>query len=211
MAYQLMIRNMSNLEVKFNTMEDNELMSENNKKPWINKDLFSSERKDKEILNFDRNKRETKLNAVPRTEVYNPIRYNEYYTELRNRGLDKDDILCGVHEKTIKINKILFDCFTASDLKNNERQLFLWVLSRTTGYNRREVLLDVKKIADDIRRSRTFVYTALNSLCKRNMIYITKKENRLSIYLNTMPNTWSVKDNIFYEIIDESANTDANS
>ena len=52
MAYQLMIRNMSNLDVKFNTMEDNELMSENNKKPWIKKDLFSSERKDKEILNF---------------------------------------------------------------------------------------------------------------------------------------------------------------
>jgi phage replication O-like protein O len=157
---------------------------------WISKDLFTIDKKDKAKLNFNKKKISYKLEPVPRTEIYEPIRHNSYYIHLKNSGLQKDDILCGVHESAIKINKVLFDCFTAADLKSDERQMFLWVLSNTTGYNRREVSIEVKKIADEIGRSRSFVSKALNRLSERKMIFITKKEEDLSIYLNTMPNTW---------------------
>ena len=69
--------------------------------------------------------------------------------------------------------------------------MFLWVLSNTTGFKNREVILDVNKIAKEIGRSRSFVYTALNRLVDKKMIFITKKDGSLSIYLNTMPNTWA--------------------
>ena len=133
------------------------------KSSWLSKKPL---RRDKPSvkLTFKQKKRSYKLAPVPRTEIYEPIRHNDYYIESKKSGADKDDILCGVHESTIKINKILFECFTAADLKSNERQMFLWVLSNTTGFKKREVILDVNKIAGEIGRSRSFVYTALNRL-----------------------------------------------
>jgi hypothetical protein len=181
--------------------ERNESMGEKDKSSWINKRLFETGQRKKLGLNANQKKRKYKLDPVPRTQLYEPIRHNSYYNILKNDGSEKDDILCGIHEDAIKINKVLFDCFTAADLKSNERQMFLWVLSNTTGYNRREVILDVNKIAYEIGRSRSFIYTALNRLVDRKMIFITQKEGDLTIYINTMPNTWASVGNKVHEIV----------
>ena len=165
-------------------------MDEKKRAPWLNKELFDTGPRKKIGLNANQKKRNYKLAPVPRTQIYEPIRNNTYYSELKKSGADKDDILCGVNKDTIEINKALFDSFTAADLKSNERQMFLWVLSNTTGYKKREVMLDVKRIAVEIGRSRSFVYTALNRLVKKKMIFITQKDGNLTIYINTMTNTW---------------------
>lgn len=178
-------------------------MNEKKREPWLNKELFDTGPRKKLGLNANQKKRSYKLAPVPRTQIYEPIRNNIYYSELKNRGADKDDILCGVNKDTIEINKALFDAFTAADLKSNERQMFLWVLSNTTGYKKREVMLDVKRIADEIGRSRAFVYTALNRLVGKKMIFITEKDGNLSIYLNTMTNTWTSVGNKVYEIVEK--------
>jgi hypothetical protein len=121
---------------------------------------------------------------------------------LKKNGADKDEILCGVNPNTININKVLYDCFTVADIKSNERQMFQWVLANTTGYNRREVDLNVNQIAKDIGRSRSFVYNALSRLSNRKMIFITEtKEGDPTIYINTMPDTWLFVGNKVIEIM----------
>ena len=86
---------------------------------------------------------------------------------LKEIGADKDEILCGVNEETLRINKVRYDCFTVADLKSNERQMFQWVIANTTGYDRREVNLNVKQISEDIGRSPAFVYSSLNRLSEK--------------------------------------------
>jgi hypothetical protein len=176
--------------------EDNE-----NKSPWINKPLFG-EKKPKSYYKFTKEKRKYTLEKVPRSDIYEPIRNNPYYVELKQNGADKDEILCGVNPRTIKINKILYDCFTVADIKSNERQMFQWVLGKTTGCNRREVNMNINQIAKDIGRSRTFVYNSLNRLSERRMIFITKtKQGDPTIHINTMPNTWRSVGNKVLEIM----------
>jgi hypothetical protein len=166
------------------------------KSSWINKPLFG-EKKPKSYYKFTKKKRKYNFEKVPRSLLYEPIRRNGYYIELKKNGADKDEILCGVNPNTIKINKVLYDCFTVADLKSNERQMFQWVLANTTGYNRREVDLDVNQIAKDLGRSRSLVYSALHRLSERKMIFITEKNGDPTIYINTMPNTWvSVGDKV---------------
>jgi len=170
-----------------------EVKKETGDSPWMTKDLFGK-KKQKANFNFNRKKSKAKFEPVPRSDIYEPIRNNPYYIQLRNNGADKDDILCGANEEIIKINKVLYDCFTAADLKADERQMFQWVLANTTFYNRREVKLDVTRISKDINRSRSFVYKALHRLSDRKMVFITKakRDEALTIYINTMPNTWNV-------------------
>jgi hypothetical protein len=176
---------------EFNEQFDEaEKQDKKNKSRWINKPLFG-EKKPKSYYKFNKTVRNYRLDTVPRSEIYEPIRNNPYYYELKQNGADKDEILCGVNEEAIKINKVLYDCFTKADLKSNERQMFQWVLGKTTGYNKREVELNVNEIAKDIGRTSSFVRNSLNRLSKKKMIYITKtKQGHPSIYINTMVNTW---------------------
>jgi hypothetical protein len=154
---------MDELDELFDEFEKQDKKS---KSPWINKPL-SGKKKPKLDLNFQRKKKKYKLEPVPRSEIIEPIRRNFYYTHLKESGADKDEILCGVNEETIKINKVLYDCFTVADLKSNERQMFQWVIANTTGHNRREVNLNVKQISEDIGRSPAFVYSSLNRLSEK--------------------------------------------
>jgi hypothetical protein len=174
--------------------EEKKRLKDQGNSPWISKNLFGIDKpKTKNSLYFSKRKQRYKFNPVRRTEIYEPIRNNNYYMNLKNKGEDKDDILCGVHGNTIRINKLLFDCFTVAKLNSGERQLFQWVLSNTTGMHRREIKLNVMSIAKDIDRSRSFVYGKVHDLSKKKMIFITKikRSDLLSVYINTMPNTWS--------------------
>jgi hypothetical protein len=160
------------------------------KSVWISKKLFG-DKKPKSEYSFNKKKRLYKLEPVPRNKIYEPIRRNGYYIHLKNNGGNKDEILCGVNERTFRINKVLYDCFTAAKLKSDERQMFQWVIANTTCYNRREVILNISQIAKDIGRTRSFVYGSLHRLSDRKMIFITTTRNGdPTIYINTMPNTW---------------------
>jgi predicted transcriptional regulator len=122
---------------------------------------------------------------------------------LKENDANKDEILCGINEETIKINLILYNCFMVADLKGNERQMFQWVLAETAGHKKREVELNIRKIAKEIDRSRSFVYKSLQRLVDKKMIFITEKDGKLSIYLNTMPDTWNSVGNKVKELINE--------
>lgn len=79
--------------------------------------------------------------------------------------------------------------------------MFQWVIANTTGYNRREVNLNIKQISEDIGRSRSFVYGALHRLSEKKMIFITEKDGDPTIYINTMPNTWAMVGDKVIEIM----------
>lgn len=191
---------MDNIDIICDELEDRR--KETNTR-WLNTDLFGRKIKKKTEFNFNMKKRNYRFNPVPRADLYEPIRFNQYYISLKKNGINKDNILCGIHEDAIAINQILFDCFTVADLKSGERQMFQWVLSNTTGFKRREVRLNVGKIADYLGRSRAFVYTALHNLFNKKMLFITQNNDYLTIYINTMPNTWlSVGDRVMKVLSD---------
>jgi hypothetical protein len=141
-------------------------------------------------LKINSKKKKYKVRPVPRSDIYEPIRRNPYYILLKKNGANKDEILCGCNEECIKINKILFNCFITAKLKSSERQLFGWILLNTTGSNIREVDLNYSQIAKGLGCSRAHVYSGIHGLVEKRMIFITERDDKPTIYINTLPDTW---------------------
>lgn len=146
--------------------------------------------KEKIKLNLKTKKPTYRLKCTKRTDLYEPIRKNLLYILAKKKGWDKDSILCGSHGETVNINKFMFRCYLALKLNNVERQVFGWVLLNTAGNNIREVELNINKISNDLGCSRAHVYKGLNGLVDRKMIFITEKNEKRTIYINSMFNTW---------------------